>query len=661
MPELVRAYSLVHVKAVNDTQRTITGTATTPTPDRLGDIIEPLGVRFANPLPLLLYHDTTQPVGTVTFEKPTKNGIDFTAILPAIAEPGRLKDRVDEAWQSVKARLLRGVSIGFRSLNDAVDFMKDSGGFHYRETEVVELSLVTVPANVQATIHTIKAFDVLSPAPSGTARRVSLNRSGAADIAKSDRMKNPSDELTQKRAELKKKNDDLLAINQQRETGVLGDDDVLKAKSLRAEVNELTDVCEELQASERAVAQLAAPVVGVTPKAAGASREAQPAGAVEVKSLLPPGTEFTRYLICKMAAVIGRANGNDVSALDVAKVRYPDNPRIQLLLKAAVPGATTVDGGTGGPGWAGPLVYPNTLVSEFVEFLRPQTIIGKFGTGNIPSLRRIPFNVRIVGQTTGGAGYWVGQANPKGLTKFNFTAASLSFAKVANIAVFSDELARFSNPSAEALIRDGLAAALIERLDIDFIDPTKAADANVSPASITNGIAHLVTSGTDAAAVRADLGQLFAAFIAANVTPTTGVFIMSEMTALALSLMVNALGQPEFPTLTMKGGTLMGLPVITSQYAGFGSPASYLVILVNAGDIFLSDDGQVTVDVSREASLEMEDTPGGSPADTSGQGMISMFQTNQIALRAERYINWARRRDAAVAWLDHVAWGQGSP
>jgi len=237
---------------------------------------------------------------------------------------------------------------------------------------------------------------------------------------------------------------------------------------------------------------------------------------------------------------------------------------------------------------------------------------------------------------------------------------TLGFAKVANIAVYSQELARFSNPSAESLIRDGLAAALIARMDIDFVDPAKAIDVGVSPASITNGIAAIVSSGTDAAAVRYDIGQLFAAFITANITPSSGVFIMSEMTALALSLMVNALGQPEFPAITMKGGTLMGLPVITSQYVVSGSPADYMVILVNAQDIFLSDDGQVSVEASGEASLAMDDDPQGSPA-TSGGTLVSLWQTNQIGLRAERFINWVRRRDAAVAWIDHVAWGAGSP
>src|SRR5690606_40370774 len=65
----------------------------------------------------------------------------------------------------------------------------------------------------------------------------------------------------------------------------------------------------------------------------------------------------------------------------------------------------------------------------------------------------------------------------------------------------------------------------------------------------TNGITPVASSGSDADAIRADVRALMAQFIAANNAPTSGVWIMSSTTALSLSLMVNALGQPEFPGL----------------------------------------------------------------------------------------------------------------
>lgn len=364
---------------------------------------------------------------------------------------------------------------------------------------------------------------------------------------------------------------------------------------------------------------------------------------ITVDENLPKGVEFARYVKCLAAA-----RGNRWEALEMAKANYPQHPRIQTVLKAAVAAGTTTDAT-----WAGPFVEYSTLVGEFIEFLRPQTIIGKFGTNGIPSLRNVPFNVRMQAQTSGGAGYWVGEGAAKPLTSFDFTAITLGFSKVANIAVLTDELIRFSNPSVDLIVRQSLADALRERLDLDFVDPNKALVANVSPASITNGIAPILSSGTDIDAVHTDVEAVLGAFIAANMTPSSGVWIMSATTALALSMMRGPLGAPEFPGITMNGGTFVGMPVITSEYVPSDTSGAAL-ILVNASDIFLADDGQVVIDASREASLEMLDNPTNNSATGTPTTMVSMFQTNSTALKAERFINWRRRRDSAVVWVDNV-------
>jgi HK97 family phage major capsid protein len=290
------------------------------------------------------------------------------------------------------------------------------------------------------------------------------------------------------------------------------------------------------------------------------------------------------------------------------------------------------------------------------------TIIGKFGTDGIPSLRRVPFNIRVIGQTAGGRGYWVGQGAPKPLTAAEFAPTTLLWAKVAAISIITEELARFSSPSAEMLVRDSLAADIVERIDTDFVDPAVAASANVSPASITNGLTPLATAGTSADNARTDIQNLLESFILQNINPANVVIIMPNTLALALSLLRNSLGQPEFTGLTMNGGRLEGLPVITSQYAANQSGFGNMVIAVKADEVFLSDDGQVTVDVSREASLQMLDNPTNNSATATPTTMVSMWQTNSIALRAERYINWARRRTNAVVYMDDVNWGSiGSP
>lgn len=151
-----RAYSVLEVKALDEDAREITGIATTPEPDRMGDIVEPMGAKFAAELPLLWQHRHDSPVGAVKFGKPTKNGIPFRASIAKIESAGQLKDMVDMAWDAVKAKLVRGVSIGFRALE--YSFM-ENGGIRFTEVEIYELSLVTIPANASATIQTIKAMD----------------------------------------------------------------------------------------------------------------------------------------------------------------------------------------------------------------------------------------------------------------------------------------------------------------------------------------------------------------------------------------------------------------------------------------------------------------------------------------------------------------------
>ncbi len=152
-----RAYSILNVKSIDAQKRIISGTATTPTVDRVGDIIEPLGVKFNNPMPFLWQHNHDQPIGLCSFKNPTKDGIDFVAEIAKTDEPGALKDRLDEAWGCMTLGLVRAVSIGFRPIEYA--YMEDSHGVRFLETEVYELSAVTVPANADALIDSVKSID----------------------------------------------------------------------------------------------------------------------------------------------------------------------------------------------------------------------------------------------------------------------------------------------------------------------------------------------------------------------------------------------------------------------------------------------------------------------------------------------------------------------
>lgn len=373
---------------------------------------------------------------------------------------------------------------------------------------------------------------------------------------------------------------------------------------------------------------------------------------------LAPGIWMARLARVK---AIAKLDGESPRML--AKEWYgEESPVYRIIAKAAVAAATTSNAT-----WAGALVGDETSVfADFVEFLRPQTILGRFGVNGVPSLRRVPFRVPLIGQTSGGSGYWVGEGAAKPLTKFDFERKTLEPLKVANIAVATMEVLRDSSPSAETIIRDQLAAALRERMDIDFIDPAKAAAAGVSPASITNGVTMVISAGNTADDVRTDIRALFGAFIAANNAPTSGVWIMPATTALALSLMQNPLGQAEFPGISMNGGTLFGLPVIVSEYVpgdyeadptGAPGVTGAIVALVNASDVYLADEGGIAVDMSQEASLQMDNAPTNNSGTPTATSLVSLWQTNSVGFRAERTIDWMKRRASAVAVLGNVNWG----
>lgn len=153
---LNRAYSFIEVKAFDDNKRTIEGTATTPSPDRMQDRVNPLGAKFALPIPFLWQHRHDQPVGHVVDVDIKATGIKFKAELVQTDEPGKLKDLLDMAWQSLKLKLVRATSIGFNPIR--YSFL-DNGGIDFEEWDWLELSGVTIPANPDAVISAVKQFD----------------------------------------------------------------------------------------------------------------------------------------------------------------------------------------------------------------------------------------------------------------------------------------------------------------------------------------------------------------------------------------------------------------------------------------------------------------------------------------------------------------------
>lgn len=378
---------------------------------------------------------------------------------------------------------------------------------------------------------------------------------------------------------------------------------------------------------------------------------------LKTEEKLDKGIAFARYAMCLM-----KAKGNHETAFKLAEKHFPKTESVVKTLKAQAEGAnlsemfqikaTVPAGTTTDTTWAAPLVYASTFGGDFIEFLRPRTLIGQ------AAFRDVPFNVRIAGQTSGGSASWVGQGKSKPVTKFDFNAVTIPFTKVAAISVLTQELARFSDPSAEALVRDSLADTVIARIDNDLFDPDLAAVANVSPAGLLNGVAPIAATGvdySDPASVRCAIAALWAPWDVTNLGARPA-YYTTPAVARMLAFAIDPLGNVAFPGMTPQGGTLMGVPVRVSQYlANNGGSGGAPFILVDEAEIWLADDGSVTLDWSDQATIEMSDTPTGSSSATvtsNGSPFVSMWQTNSIALRAERFMWWGARRTGAIQWID---------
>jgi hypothetical protein len=64
--------------------------------------------------------------------------------------------------------------------------------------------------------------------------------------------------------------------------------------------------------------------------------------------------------------------------------------------------------------------------------------------------------------------------------------------------------------------------------------------------------------------------------------------------------MLNSVGNPAFPGLGLGGGSILGVPVVTSETVGAQ------IIFAHAPSILYADDGGVEIDISREASVQLD-------------------------------------------------------
>jgi HK97 family phage prohead protease len=147
---VVRKQFVSAEKAINDEKRTVRFVITTESPDRENDVIAAAGWDLdaykRNPT-VLWSHDYSQPpVAKAISVERTSKGLVSTAQFP----PKGVYAFADTVFELIKGGFLNATSVGFRPL----EFVRDGarGGINFLRQELLEYSIVPVPANSEALI-----------------------------------------------------------------------------------------------------------------------------------------------------------------------------------------------------------------------------------------------------------------------------------------------------------------------------------------------------------------------------------------------------------------------------------------------------------------------------------------------------------------------------
>ena len=295
------------------------------------------------------------------------------------------------------------------------------------------------------------------------------------------------------------------------------------------------------------------------------------------------------------------------------------------------------------PAGSGGFLVPEEFSTELIEYLRPRSVIRKLGP------RIVPMPVGSIAiprlSATATASYEAESSNMDA-SQETVQQLRLTWKKLKAIVPISNELLRYSNPSADMMVRDDLVLSMATAEDQAFIRGTGM---NGTPrglrywapsANVNN------SSGTALANVDADFKTNLNALEGNNVRMISPKWIMSPRSKNFLSLLRTSLGPLAYPTITDPTPTLFGWEVgITNNIPNNLSSSYSEVYLADFADVLIGEATEFLIEVSNEAAY----------IDSNGT-LQSAFGRDETVVKAVARHDFAMRHDYSVAVLSQVAW-----
>lgn len=215
------------------------------------------------------------------------------------------------------------------------------------------------------------------------------------------------------------------------------------------------------------------------------------------------------------------------------------------------------------------------------------------------------------------AGYIVGPNDPRPLSPLSVARVRVTPRAAGSMVAVSRTLLDHPSAANDAALSRLLVSAARSAANAALLDPS-------APGSITAGVTPVPSSGLSDAAIFEDVAQL--------------------------------LGVADAPVI------IASLPWAVRFRAALGASGDLvrLVVAPEAGDTVVAVDpdalagqwGDLAVDTSDAATLEMDDAPTQDVEAGTGSTLVSMWQTNSVAFRAEIEVGWQLARQDAVRVLE---------
>jgi HK97 family phage major capsid protein len=301
--------------------------------------------------------------------------------------------------------------------------------------------------------------------------------------------------------------------------------------------------------------------------------------------------------------------------LGIARLRNTSTRVLDLLGKGAVAPMATTDPGA------------NALLAQLAEaFLQSISLFSSFDTIlNAGGFMRVPLRTRLFAVTLAGNAYMVSEADAKPVSKISLASSELQYWKTVGIAVLTDELVRSISSAAADFINNEIARAVGYTTDQAFTELLAA----------TTGAPSTPSTGTTAANFLSDVEAALS--------------LISFGATSRLYLIVPSALNRRLITMRDSGGYVVTGGAINSSIRVVCSDAlTDSAIMVDASQIAAASD-TLAVTNSRASALMLDDNP------TSPPQLVSLFQNNLVAAKAERYVGCEVLREDCLCLITGVS------